>query len=135
MTKYHILDSSNFFVIHFNFYIEENQLLPFLDILESDGVCKDFHEYILETAVQEVIKNWSKLFDRGQKDIPLIKDHNKISFDVKWAFIISMENLHISETAGDISHMQRVQIHFSLTGKDLLFRDKLYRIAEPKDGY
>ena len=57
-----------------------------------------------------------------------------MSFELKWAFILSMEPVHISETVGDISHLERIQIHFNLTGKDLLFRDHLYRVAEPKDG-
>jgi len=132
---YNISGSAKFFKINFNFFIQEDELLPPLGILERDGVCKDFHEYILETAVQELTKGWSKILDKNYKNIPLIMDPDKISFDLKWAFIISMENLHISETAGDISHMQRIQIHFSLTGNDLLFRDRLYKIAEPKDGY
>lgn len=135
ITRYNLINSSKVFVIHFNFFIEENKLIPFLRILEKDGVCKDFHEYILETGVQEVLKERSRLLDRDQKNIPLIMDPEKMSFELKWAFILSMEPVHISETAGDISHLERTQIHFNLTGKDLLFRDHLYRVAEPKDGY
>jgi len=136
ITRYNLINPFlKVFVIDFNFYIEENRLIPFLEILEKDGVCKDFHEYILETGVQEFLKERYRLLDRDWKNIPLIMNPDKMSFELKWAFILSMEPVHISETAGDVSLLGRIQIHFNLTGKDLLFRDHLYRIAEPKDGY
>jgi hypothetical protein len=115
--------------LHKNIEIKDaSKIICILEILDKWGICKDLHEYFLELAV-------SNCFITGlgdsYGDLPIIMDKNTWEFKFKFAFIISLFDIaDLPDT-----FRNQTQLSFRLTGRDILYRDKLYRIAEPKDGY
>jgi len=117
--------------ILFNFQIEEPILIFFLEVLERSGICKELDNCIHEMAICKTIDT------RGLHlgEIPVIKEER--SFDLKDIFIITRSpvDLAINVDTGPLFEIGREKLRFSLTGRDLLYQNRLYRIAEPKDGY
>jgi len=98
--------------IHFS--IAKEALIQGLKILEEGGVCEEFDDY-----VHDLMK---KYWIRSNKD-------RGISLPYREHDIIpNLKTLYI------IKGPRQIPLTFSLTGKDLLYKDKLYRIAEPRDG-
>jgi hypothetical protein len=113
--KYNIPIGSHHMKFTENFIISENILIIALVILKRDGICIDFHNYIRELAGQKFYEKTKTYYDKFpiRDEIPEIK--------IKWITIFSEND-------------NRFALTFSQTGKDLLYKNELYRIAPPKDG-
>jgi hypothetical protein len=129
VSKYNLRGKSSVDLFH-GFYIEGSILVNFLRILERWGICKDFDDYIVEFGIRDAFKNGNY---PKYADIPIVIED--MSFKLNHVLIITQEFISISEEIGDVAQIGKTQLSFSLTGKDLLYQDQLYKIAEPKDGY
>lgn len=106
-----------------NFYMEENHLKTALIILNRDGICRDFNDYIHELISENFLKK-SKTHD----EFPI--DYEKeIEIKTKWVLVISENSDEFEFAIG-----KKFQLTFGRTGLDLLYQNELYRIAPPKDG-
>jgi hypothetical protein len=95
-----------------NFIIGSTAIRTALQILSESGISKRFHEYMEHLILMRAP-------DKIQKfpDIPF-NSLGEIIPNVRFVLI-----------------KPQIQLTFKLTGKDLLYMDDLYRIAEPADGY
>jgi hypothetical protein len=97
--------------ISIGFLIAEDALEHALIILNREGISKNFDDYIRFLMIKRAPDEIKKF-----PDIPfdLSKD---IKTKIRWILLGKQE-----------------QLTFKLTGKDILYKDQLYRIAPPKDG-
>jgi hypothetical protein len=106
-------------VLSEGFSIIDDDLKQALIILSREGISKRFDDYIkdlMAKRIPEETKKWPDfpfVFDRGHKT------------KLRWVLI----RVDTRE-----KFLGTVQLSFKLTGKDLLYKDELYRIAPPKDG-
>lgn len=118
MIKYNLNEETVALKMGFGFLLSEVALIRVLEILSQDGICLRFNDYINELILiripDEIKKYPDFFFDLTSKDI-LTK--------VKWILLRSED--------GDFSTKQ---LTFKETGRDILYKNKLYRIASPKDG-
>jgi hypothetical protein len=95
----------------FNFGLSGEALIKGLEILESGGICREFDDYIHSL----IPKYWFQ--SNKMRGISLPYQEYEITSQLQHIYI--NKNLTLA---------------FSLTGKDLLYKEKLYRIAKPRNG-
>lgn len=110
-----------------NFSISENELRTALMILNKDGICRDFNDYIHELiSMRFLIK--MKSYPEGSHSFP-IDYKSEIEIKTKWVLVIAENSDEFEFAIG-----KKFQLTFGRTGLDLLYQNELYRIAPPKDG-
>jgi hypothetical protein len=121
--KYKI-ENNNKLKFRENFFISQMALETALIILNRDGICRDFNDYVIEL----ISKNFLKSQWVAKRDLHIDKNVDLIP-KVKWVLVVSEENVDLPK-----SIREKFQLTFDRTGLDLLYKDQLYRIAPPKDG-
>ena len=119
LTKHKLKPESAAVVLGVGFLLTEEALKQALIILSEEGISERFDFYIkdlMSKRIPDETKKWP--------DIPFVfdKGHKR---KLKWILI---------RTDTGNKFLETVQLSFKLTGKDILYKDELYRIAEPKDG-
>lgn len=124
IVKYNFKGESVALQLNVSLYLKELELLTALEILSQDGICRRFDDYINHLILMRVpdeIKKYSDIsFDHGKSKDILTK--------TKWVLLIG----DFSTSSED--NVFRIQLTFKLTGKDILYKNQLYRIVPPKDG-
>lgn len=106
-------------VLRMSFSLSDDDLKQALIILAQEGISERFDFYIKDLMSQRIpqeTKKWPDfpfVFDKGNKR------------KLRW-ILIRMDT-------GE-RFLKIVQLSFKLIGKDLLYKDELYRIAPSKDG-
>ena len=107
-----------------NFFISEMALETALIILNRDGICWEFDDYITELITKRFLKGeWV-----AKRNLCIDKNVDLIP-KVRWVLVVSEENVDLPK-----SIREKFQLTFDRTGLDLLYKGQLYRIAPPKDG-
>ena len=116
LAKYRFNEDTSAIVVPVNFGVREEALRHGLEILAQDGICKRFHDYIEYLMIKRAPDEIKKY-----PDISFNLD-NGIKAKLKWV-LLNTSNLNTT-----------LQLTFKTTGKDIVYKDQLYRIAPPKDG-
>ena len=109
------------------FSISENELRTALMILNKDGICRDFNDYIHELiSMRFLIK--MKSYPEGSHSFP-IDYKSEMEIKTRWVLVIVQNSEEFEFTSG-----KKFQLTCGRTGLDLFYQNELYRIAPPKDG-
>lgn len=120
MAKYNITGDSAALLMGFGYDLSEYDLITALTILNQDGICRRFDDFIHEKIMMQLPEQIKKY-----PDIPFDLKSDKVFAKIKWILL---------KKETETNHFATIQLTFKLTGVDLLYRDQLYRIAPPKDG-
>lgn len=123
LVKYNIKDNNK---IKFkeDFVISELALETALVILNRDGICSDFNDYIIELIFKKFHREKSKKKFKFDENI-------NPEARVVWVLVVSEKDVDLDLPK---AIRNRFQLTFDRTGLDLMYKNELYRIAPPKDG-
>jgi hypothetical protein len=120
ITKYNFQGETTFIKIGFGYILPDHYLITALEILNQDGICRRFDDFIHEKVMMRIPEQ--------------IKRYPDISFDLKSDKVLTKIKWVLLKKETVPNHFATIQLTFKTTGLDILYRDQLYRIAPPKDG-
>jgi hypothetical protein len=122
--KYNLLKTQNAIKFNLDFTMGEGALETALIILNRDGICREFNDYISELVLKYfLLKRKKGKFKFDETKEPEVH--------VVWVLVVSDRDINMDLPK---AIRNKFQLTFDRTGLDLFYKDQLYRIAPPKDG-
>lgn len=118
-------------IIHFNFFIKDiSRIKKILETLDRMGICEEFNDDIIETIRRdpEVQKEVFKTCKGSAVSM------NYDLWEISLRHLIFIANkIQMEQWDGSINYPEPIEkmfLTFKNAGKDLLYRNKLYKIAK-----